>query len=113
MQKAEKAIAVHEVLSLMHYTPALAYLQNGQTESAKYILYVGIDGSLGTLSKNYSASLNQTDSKSLKSTLIHLNQLWAKDKPFENEKSASLRAMPEWVEMRQKNDAFRNGYANK
>jgi hypothetical protein len=112
-QKTENAIAVHEVQSLMHYTPALAYLQNGQTENAKNILYTGIDGSLGTLSKSNTASLSPTDSKALKSTLVQLNQLWDKDKPFENEKSASLKTIPEWVEMRLKNDAFRNDYANK
>lgn len=113
LQKSEKAIAVHEVLSLMHYTPALAYLQNGKTEDAKHILYIGIDGSLGTLAKNNAAALNQTDSKSLKSTLARLNQLWAEDKPFEHEQFTSLKKMPEWVEMRRKNDEFRIEYVNK
>lgn len=111
IQKTEKTIAVHEVLSLMHYTPALAHLQNGQIENAKQILYVGIDGSLGTLSKNNATSLNEADRKSLKSTLVQLNQLWTKDKPFDNEKSANLKTMPEWIEMRHRNDDFRNNYA--
>lgn len=112
-QKAEKTIAVHEVLSLMHFTPALAYLQNGKSEDAKHILYIGIDGSLGALAKNNAAALNQTDSKSLKSTLARLNQIWVTDKPFEHEQYASLKTMPEWVEMRKRNDAFRNEYASK
>ena len=96
----------------MHYTPAIAYLQKGQTENAKSILYVGIDGALSELSKNNGAALSQSSRKALKETLVHLNQAWDKDQPFDNEKSVSLKTMPEWVEMRSKNDTFRKNYAN-
>ena len=111
-QKEESVIAEHELAALMHYTTVLAYLQKGQVENAKYLLYVGSDGSIGTLSKNNAAALSITKKEILKTTLIHLNQSWAKDKPFDTEKSASLTGMPEWLEMRQKNDTFRNGYVN-
>lgn len=111
-QKTEELVARHELAALMHYTPALAYLQKGQVENAKYILYVGTDGSISTLSNNNAAALGQTEKQTLKTTLTHLNQSWSKDGPFDTEKSASLRALPEWIEMRKNNDAFRNGYAS-
>lgn len=105
-------VAEYELAALMHYTPAIVYLQRGQTENAKYILYVGIDGALNELSKNNAAALNQSNRNALKKLLINLNQSWDIDRPFDTEKSVSLKAMPEWVEMRNKNDTFRKNYAD-
>jgi hypothetical protein len=112
-RNTDELVAQHELVALMHYTPALAYLRKGQVDNAKNILYVGADGSIGTLSKNNAAALGQEDKESLRTTLIHLNQFWDQDKPFDTEKTASLLAIPGWVEMRRQNDAFRNGYASK
>jgi hypothetical protein len=111
-RQTDSDVAEHELAALMHYTPAIAYLQSGQTDNAKYILYIGIDGALSELSKNNAAALNQSSRNALKKTLVHLNQSWDKDQPFDNEKSASLKTMPEWVEMRSNNDAFRKTFAN-
>lgn len=111
-RQTDSNVAEHELAALMHYTPAIAYLQSGQPENAKYILYVGIDGALSELSKNNADALNQPSRNALKKTLAQLNQAWDKDPPFDNEKSVSLKAMPEWVEMRSKNDTFRKNYAN-
>jgi hypothetical protein len=111
-RQTDSDVAEYELAALMHYTPAIEYLQSGQTENAKYILYVGIDDALSELSKNNAAELNQSSRNALKKTLVHLNQAWDKDQPFDNEKSSSLKTMPEWLEMRSKNDAFRKSYAN-
>lgn len=105
-------VAEHELTALMYYTPAIAYLQNGQTEKAKSILYVGIDGALSELSKNNGGALNQFGREALKKTIGHLNQAWDKDHPFEGGEWSTLKLMPEWVEMRSKNDAFRKSYAS-
>lgn len=109
-RQTDSYVAEYELASLAHYTPAIAYLQKGQTENAKFVLYVGIDGALSELSKS-NAALNQSSRNELKETLYRLNKLWDKDQPFENEKSVRLKAMPEWVEMRSKNDTFRKQYA--
>ena len=106
------AVADHELAALMHYTAAISYLQKDQVDNAKYILYVGTDGALNELSKRDAAALSQSNQKALKKILISLDQSWNKDHPFDDEKSVSLKAMPEWVEMRNRNDAFRKNYPN-
>ncbi len=111
-EKNDQLLAQHDLRALMHYAPALAYLRRGQVDDAKYMLYVGADDSIGFLSENNAAALNQEDKESLKNTLGHLNQFWEEDKPFDGVKSASLQTLPGWNEMRQKNDAFRKRYVN-
>lgn len=108
----DSVVAEHELAALMHYTPAIAFLQNGQTDKAKSILYVGVDGALSELSQSNGGALNPSGREALKKTIGHLNQAWDKDHPFESEEWSSLKSTPEWVEMRSKNDEFRKSYAS-
>ena len=104
-------VAENQLAALQHYVPAIAYLRKGNIESAKGILYTGVDGTLTTLSQDNAASLSTTTRPILEGLLAPLNAAWSEDRPFEGEKDASLRNMPEWVEMRERNDAFRLNFA--
>ena len=110
-RQTESYVAEHELAALMHYNAAIAYLQKEQIENAKTMLYIGADSTLSVLSENNAASLNQSSHKILKEALTHLNKSWEKDQPFVGEQWASLKATPEWVDMRNKHDEFRRNYS--
>ena len=104
-------VAENQLAALQHYVPAITYLRKGDVESARGILYVGVDGSLSAFSQDNASSLSTTTRPILGRLLPHLNAAWSEDRPFEGEKAASLRKLPEWVEMRERNDAFRLKFA--
>ena len=98
---------------LQHYVPAIVYLRTGKIEPAKGMLYTGVDGVLLTFSQDNAASLSEPSRDTLARLLPSLNAAWSEDRPFEGEKVAPLRAMPEWVAMREKNDSFRLKFATR
>ena len=106
-------VAEHELNALMHYVPALAYLQKGDVNNAKSLLYTATDGPLSTFSRDNAHSLSPENQKILSRVLVPLNQAWAEDRPFAGEHWASVRGLPDWVEMRRRNDTFRENYAAK
>jgi hypothetical protein len=105
-------VAENQLAALQHYVPAIVFLGKGDINSAKGILYIGVDGSLSTFSHDAAASLSTTSRPILSRLLPHLNAAWNEDRPYEDDKSASLRKLPEWVQMREQNDAFRRTFAS-
>ena len=76
------------------------------------LLYTAIDGPLYTLARDNAQSLSLESQKVLSRVLGPLNQAWVEDKPFTGEQWTSSRALPDWVEMRRRNDTFRENYAD-
>ena len=112
-RRTAQLVSEHELSALMHYVPALAYLRKGDVNNAKSLLYTATDGPLSTLSRNNADSLRPESQKMLSRVLVPLNQAWAEDKPFSGDQWESVRALPDWVEMRRRNDTFRENYAAK
>lgn len=109
--RAKEVVALSQLRALQHYVPAIAHLRKGNIQGAKAILYVAVDEPLTTFSMDDAVSLPGEAQSILHRLLPHLNEAWAEDRPFEGEDFASLRAMPEWRAMRERNDSFRRRYA--
>lgn len=65
-------VAENQLGALQHYVPAISFLRKGDVESAKGILYVGVDGSLSTFAQDEAASLSTTTRPILERLLPHL-----------------------------------------
>jgi hypothetical protein len=107
-----RTLVAENQLAALQHLPAIVFLGKGDINSAKGILYVGVDGSLSTFSHDDAASLSAASRPILSRLLPHLNAAWSEYRPYEGDKSASLRKLPEWVKMRERNDAFRRTFAS-
>ena len=112
-RRTAQLVAEHELTALMHYVSALAYLRKGEVNNAKSLLYTATDGPLSTLSHDNALSPSPENQKILSRVLVPLNQAWAEDNPFSGDQWSSVRASPDWREMRRRNDSFRENYAAK
>lgn len=110
-RRVPREVAERELGALMYYVPAIAYLRRGEVGNAKKLLYVATDAPLSLLSQGGANSLAPESQTILRDTLAHLNKAWSIDKPYATAEWDSVRKMPEWKEMRRRNDAFRESYA--
>jgi hypothetical protein len=110
--RAKEAVALSHLVAVQHYVPAIAHLRKGNIQGAKALLYVAVDVPLASFSQDDAASLPEEAKPILRRLLPHLNEAWAADRPFEGEDWSSLRKMPEWRLMRERNDSFRQKYAS-
>jgi hypothetical protein len=112
-RRADQLVAERELGALQHYLSALGYVRKGDLTNAKSILYTATDGPLSFFSRDDARSLSPESQKILARWLTPLNRAWAEDKPFEGAQWSSVRAVPDWSEMRSRNDLFRERYAAK
>ena len=112
-RRTTQLVAEHELGALQHYVSLLGYIRKGDLANARSFVYVAADSPLSVFSADNGQSLTPGSQKILANWLKDLNTAWAEDRPFDGSQWSSVRSMPEWTEMRTRNDNFRERYAPK
>ena len=109
-RRVAHAVAEHELAAFLQYMAVLGFVRSGDLVSARSSLYTATDGPLSVFSLDNAQSLGPESQEILAKWIKHLNRNWSEDKPFEGGQWSSVRTMPGWIEMRARNDKFRQTY---